>query len=75
MNCNFCRKYNMSETDFRNAVRDGKISVTVLRHEEVYNTFLTNLSNSSGVQDAVLKTSIQERLEERTVYRIIAEFH
>lgn len=74
MSCNICKKYNIAEPDFRAMVKDGRISVTVLRHDEIYSTYLSNLSNSSGVQDAVLKTSISERVEERTIYRIIAEF-
>lgn len=73
-NCNFCRKYNMSEEDFKRAVRDGKISTTVMRHDELYTKFKNTLSNSAGVEDAVLKVSISEGVDSRTIYRAIAEF-
>lgn len=72
--CNFCKKYNMSEADFRRAVKDGRISTTVLRHDELYTKFKNALSNSSGTEEAVLKVSVQEGVDERTVYRAIAEF-
>lgn len=72
--CNFCKKYNMSESDFLNAIRDGKISTTVLRHDEIYTTFKNTLSGSTGTEDAVIKTSIQEGVDVRTVYRVISEF-
>lgn len=72
--CNFCKKYNMSEEDYRQAVRDGKISTTVLRHDELYSKFKNTLSISSGVEDAVIKLSISEGVNERTIYRAIAEF-
>ena len=51
--CNFCNKYNMSHEDFKRAVQDGKISATVLRHDEIYSNFKKMLSNSSGREDAI----------------------
>lgn len=72
--CNFCKKYNMSEADFKRAVNDGKISTTVLRHDELYTQFKNMLSNSSGTEDAVIKLSVQEGVSTRTIYTAIAEF-
>ncbi len=72
--CNFCKKYNMSQDDFVRAVKDGKISTTVMRHDELYTKFKNVLSNSTGVEDAVIKLSVQEGVSTRTIYTAIAEF-
>ena len=72
--CNFCKKYNMSESDFKRAVRDGRISTTVLRHDELYTKFKNALSQSTGREDAILKVSIQEGVSARTIYYAISEF-
>ena len=72
--CNFCKKYNMSEEDYKRAIRDGKISPTVLRHDELYTKFKNTLSQSTGREDAILKLSIQEGISPRTIYYAISEF-
>lgn len=65
----------MSESDFKRAVQDGKISTTVMRHDELYSKFKNALSNSSGTEDAVMKVSISEGVDRSTVYRAIREFN
>jgi hypothetical protein len=69
-----CKKYNLSEDQLKNMVKDGWISISVPHFDEVYSTFKNNLSNSTGREDAVLKTSIQHNCDRTTVYRIIARF-
>tara|TARA_R110000868_G_scaffold378961_1_gene644611 strand:+ start:66 stop:296 length:231 start_codon:yes stop_codon:yes gene_type:complete len=72
--CHFCRKYNMTESDFLQAIKDGKISTTVLRHDEVYTSFRGNLTGTKGKYEAVMKTSVESGLDVRTIYRIIEEY-
>lgn len=70
----FCKKYNLTDEQFKQLIRDGKISTTVYRHDQIYTSFKNTLSNSTGVEDAVMKVSIKENVDVRTVYRVIAEF-
>lgn len=69
-----CKKYNLSEDQFKNMVRDGWISTTVPHYDEIYESFKNNLSNSTGREDAIIKTSIAHNCDRSTVYRIIAKF-
>lgn len=64
----------MSQEDFLRAVRDGKISTTVLSHDELYSKYKAVLSASASMRDAIVKVSVQEGVSESTVYRAIMEF-
>ena len=72
--CNFCNKYNMSLEDFKRAVRDGKISTTVMRHDEIYTKFKQELASTGETSKAIVNISVNENLAIRTVYDIVAEF-
>lgn len=69
-----CKKYNISQDSFKKMVQDGVISTTYPHYEEIYACFKMNLSNSTGTEDAVLKTSIEKSCDRATVYRVIAKF-
>jgi hypothetical protein len=64
----------MSYEDFKRAVQDGKISTTVMAHDELYTKFKNALSSSSSEADAVFKVHLSTGVSERTVYRAIEEF-
>jgi len=72
--CNFCQKYNMSLEDFKRAVRDGKISTTVMAHDELYTEFKKELNMTGVASKAIINLSIKKGISERTIYNIIAEF-
>ena len=69
-----CKKYNISEESFKKMVKDGWISTTVPHYDEVYRAFKENVSNSTGREDAVIKTCIEHNCGRSTLYKIIAKF-
>lgn len=74
MSCSVCKKYNLTEEQYKQMVRDGVISTTYPHYDAIYETFKTQMTCSAGTEDAVIKTSIQEKCSRETVYRVIAKF-
>ena len=48
-----CKKYNLTQDQFKKMVQDGVISTTYPHYDEIYESFKLNLSNSTGTEDAV----------------------
>ena len=69
-----CKKYNISIDQYKRMVKDGVISTTFPHYDEIYECFKANLSNSTGTEDAVFKTSIEKNCDRATVYRVISKF-
>lgn len=69
-----CKKYQITEEQFKNMVQDGVISTTFPHYDEIYQTFQSYISNSSGREDAIFKTCEAHKVSRTTVYRIIAHF-
>lgn len=66
-----CKKYNLTPEQYKNMVQDGVISTTFPHYDEIYASFQKNLSNSTGREDAILKTCIENNCSRSTVYTVI----
>jgi len=69
-----CKKYGITEEQYKNLLSNGWISTTIARYEEIYHTFRANLSSTGDKVEAINITSDQLGCERSTVYRAIKRF-
>jgi len=71
--CIICEKYGISKASYEQMVRNGVISTTFPAHEDIFIYYRECLKTMSA-REAILKTSIDKRVSERTVYYTIKQF-
>ena len=69
-----CRKYNLSEEDYKRMLNDGILTTTVARYNEIYECFKKNKSITGSTEDAVIYTSEEKNTCRSNVYKIVAMF-
>ena len=67
-------KYGIPEEKIKMLIKDGWISCTVTKYEEVIYTYKRNISNGLQNADAISATADSVKLSDRQVYRIIHKF-
>ena len=72
--CEFCKKWGITETSYKEMVRSGVISTTFPAHEEIYVYYKQCLSKSSSIMEAIERVCEDKRISQRTVYNAIKQF-
>jgi len=67
-------KYGIPEDKIKLLIKDGWISCSVAKYEEVIYTYKQNLIKGLSNPDAVANTADSVKLSDRQVYRIIHKF-
>ena len=67
-------KYGIPEDKIKLLIKDGWISCSVAKSEEVIYTYKQNLIKGLSNPDAVSNTADSVKLSDRQVYRIIHKF-
>ena len=75
MACLLCEKYGITESSYKDMVRNGVISTTFPAYEDIYLHYKFCLSkNGNHSEDAVIQTANDKSVSRTTVYRVIKEF-
>lgn len=69
-----CKKFDLTEQQYKNLLEKGWISTTIARYEEIYHTFKANLTSSGDKVTAINATADQLNCERSTVYRALKRF-
>ena len=68
------KKYGIPEDKIKLLIKDGWISCTATKYEEVIYIYKKNIGEGKGVEDAVSNAAEECKLSDRQVYRIIHKF-
>lgn len=69
-----CRRYNLSEEDYKRMLNDGMLTTTVARYNEIYECFQKNKNLTGSTEDAVIYTAEEKNTCRSTVYKVVAIF-
>jgi len=67
-------KYGIPEEKIKMLIKDGWLSCSLPKYEEVIYTYKQNLSKGLSNPDAISNTADSVKLSDRQVYRIIHKF-
>lgn len=75
MACLICEKYGITESSYRDMIKNGVISTTFPYHEDIYLYYKSCLKKGHSNGDAVNETSAVKNVSRVLVYNIIKEFN
>ena len=67
-------KYGIPEEKIKLLIKDGWISCSVTKYEEVIYTYKKNLASGQSSREAICNTADDLKVSDRHVYRIIHKF-
>lgn len=73
MACLLCEKYGITESSYKDMVRNGVISTTFPAHENIYIHYKRCLSETGKKSEAIYKVMADLNVSQALVYRIISE--